>query len=179
MEARARRAVKRHGWSLRKSRKRTPTIDDQASSGVEAAQRIAGKADSRTTKPYNRRGQKRTTFYSKNRVLCHFGNSKFEHGFGRNPDLLLRVGIKARARPPLLFYQLAKAGQDKLAVLFGRFVSESAERIEEYSSGLLIGLALLQQERVQVLFWPSLGVVYDSHTGTLSRTSYLLCSIPS
>jgi hypothetical protein len=29
MEARARRAVKRHGWSLRKSRKRTPIIDDQ------------------------------------------------------------------------------------------------------------------------------------------------------
>ena len=56
------------------------------------------------------------------------------------------------ARFPLLLHQFAEAGQDKFAVLFGRFVSESAERIEEYSSGLLIGLALLRRERVQVLF---------------------------
>ena len=62
-------------------------------------------------------------FYSENRVLCHFGDSELEHGFGRNPDLLLRVGIKARARPPLLFYQLAKAGQNEFAGLFCRFVS--------------------------------------------------------
>ena len=40
-------------------------------------------------------------FYSENCVLCHFGNSEFEHGFGRNPDFLLRLGIKARARHPL------------------------------------------------------------------------------
>ena len=118
-------------------------------------------------------------FYSENCVLCHFSDSEFENGFGRNPDLLLRLGIKARARLPLLFHQLAKARQNEFAGLFCRFVSESAERIEKYSSSLLIGLALLRQERVEVLFWSSLEVVYDSHTGTLSRTSYLLCSIPS
>src|SRR6516225_8502224 len=100
-----------------------PLSMTRASSGVEAAQRIAGKADSRTTKPYNRRGQKRTTFYSKNRVHCHFGNSKFEHGFGRNPDLLLCLGIKARACFSLLLHQLAKARQNEFAGLFCRFVS--------------------------------------------------------
>src|SRR6516162_7083570 len=36
METRARRAVKRHGWSLRKSRKRTPTIDDQGKFRTQA-----------------------------------------------------------------------------------------------------------------------------------------------
>jgi hypothetical protein len=66
------------------------------------------------------------------------------YGFGWNPDLLLRFGIKTRARLPLLFDQLAKAGQNEFSRLFDRFVSESAERIEEYSGGLLIGLALLQ-----------------------------------
>ena len=44
-------------------------------------------------------------------------------GFGRNPDLLLRLGIKARARFSLLFHQLAKAGQNELAGLSDRFVS--------------------------------------------------------
>ena len=95
-------------------------------------------------------------FYSENCVLCHFSDSEFENGFGRNPDLLLRLGIKARARSPLLLHQLTKAGKNKFAVLFGRFVSQSTKRIEEYSSSLLIGLALLQQERVEVLFWSSL-----------------------
>jgi hypothetical protein len=104
-------------------------------------------------------------FYSENCVLCHLSDSKFEHGFGRNPNLLLRLGIKARARLPLLFHQLAKAGQEEFAVLLGRLVSQSAERIEKYSSSLLIGLALLQQEQVEVLFWSSLKVVYDSGIG--------------
>ena len=57
-------------------------------------------------------------FYSENCLLCHFGDSEFEHGFGRNPDLLLRLGIKARARPPLLFHQFAKAGQDEFTGLW-------------------------------------------------------------
>ena len=61
--------------------------------------------------------------HPQNRVLCHFGHSEFQHGFGRNPYLLLRLGIKARARLPLLFHQLAKAGKNEFAVLFGRFVS--------------------------------------------------------
>ena len=100
--------------------------------------------------------------YSENCVLRRLGDSEFDYGLGWNLDLLLRFGIEARARFPLLLHQLAEAGQDKFAVLFGRFVSESAERIEEYSSGLLIGLALLQQERVEVLFWSCLAVAYGS-----------------
>ena len=94
--------------------------------------------------------------YSENRVLCHLGDSEFEHGFGWNSDFLLRLGIKTRARLPLLFDQLAKAGQNEFARLFDRFVSEGPERIEEYSSGLLIGLGGFQQERGEVLFWSSL-----------------------
>ena len=96
-----------------------------------------------------------------------------QHGLDWNPCLLLCVGIKARARFSLLLHQLAKVGQNEFAGLFGCFVSYSAERIEEYSSGLLIGLALLGQERVQVLFWSSLGVVYDSDIGRFqgNRTS--------
>jgi len=93
-----------------------------------------------------------TTFYSENCVLCHFGDSEFEHGFGGNPDLLLRLGIKARARFSLLLHQLAKAGQNEFAGLFGRFVSESTERIEEYSSGLLIGLGCFSKSELKVCF---------------------------
>ena len=55
--------------------------------------------------------------------IATLATGEFEHGFGRNPDLLLRVGIKARARRPLLFYQLAKAWQNEFAGLSGRFVS--------------------------------------------------------
>ena len=77
---------------------------------------------------------------SENCVPCRLGDSEFKHGFGWNPDLLLRAGIKSCARLSLLFDQLAKAGQNEFAVLFDRFVSEDAQRIEEYSSGLLIGL---------------------------------------
>ena len=94
--------------------------------------------------------------YSENCVLCHLGDSEFEHGFGGNSDFLLRLGIRTRARLPLLFDQLAKAGQNEFARLFDRFVSEGTERIEEYSSGLLIGLGGFQQERGEVLFWSSL-----------------------
>ena len=53
--------------------------------------------------------------YSENCVLCHLGDPEFEHRFGWNPDLLLRFGIKTRARLPLLFDQLAKAGQNEFA----------------------------------------------------------------
>jgi hypothetical protein len=51
--------------------------------------------------------------YSENRVLCHLGDSEFERGFGRNPDLLLRLGIKTRARFSLLIHRLAKARQNE------------------------------------------------------------------
>ena len=71
------------------------------------------------------------------RSLCHIGNSKFQHGFGWNPDLLLRLGIKTRARLPLLFDQLAEARKNEFALSFYRFVSEGAERIEGYGDGLL------------------------------------------
>src|SRR5215831_9342381 len=91
-------------------------------------------------------------FYSENRVLCHFGDSEFQHGFSRNPDLLLRFGIKARARFSLLLHQLAKSGQNEFAGLFCRFVSESAERIEEYSSGLLVGLGCFSKSELKFCF---------------------------
>ena len=94
--------------------------------------------------------------YPKNRVLCRLGDSEFDDGLGWNLDLLLRLGIKADASLPLLLYELAKSGQDEFSILFDRFVGEVAERIEEYSSGLLIGLGGFQQERGEVLFWSSL-----------------------
>src|SRR6516165_6204835 len=62
-------------------------------------------------------------FFSENCVLCHFSDPEFENGFGRNPDLLLCLGIKARARFSLLLHQLAKARQNEFAGLFGCFVS--------------------------------------------------------
>jgi hypothetical protein len=84
-------------------------------------------------------------------------------------QLLLRLGIKARACLPLFLHQLGKAGQNEFAVLFSRFVSQSAERIEKYSSSLLIGLGywswLLRQERVEVLFWSSLESFMKSNIG--------------
>lgn len=85
---------------------------------LEAAQRIAGHAASPTTCSMTAAVISQLLFYSENCVLCHFGDSEFEHGFGRNPDLLLRLGIKARARPPLLFHQFAKAGQDEFTGLW-------------------------------------------------------------
>jgi len=79
--------------------------------------------------------------YSENRVLRRLGDSEFDYGLGWNLDLLLRFGIEARARFPLLLHQLAEAGQDKFAVLFNLFICECAERIEEYSRGSFVGLS--------------------------------------
>src|SRR5215469_12738837 len=93
-------------------------------------------------------------FYSENCVLCHFSDSEFENGFSRNPDLLLCLGIKARARLPLLLHQLAKTGQDKFAVLFNLFISERAERIREYSSGSFVGLGCFGNCALKAQ-WPS------------------------
>ena len=81
----------------------------------------------------------RLLLYPQNRVFCRLSDSEFDDGFGWNLDLLLRLRIKARARFPLLLYELAKTGQDKFAVLFNRFVREVAERIEEYSSDSFVG----------------------------------------
>ena len=78
--------------------------------------------------------------YPENRVLCRLGDSEFDDGLGWNLDLLLRLGIEARACLPLLLYELAKAGHDEFAVLFGIFVGDGTERIKEYAGGLFIGL---------------------------------------
>jgi len=77
--------------------------------------------------------------YPQNRVFCRLSDSEFDDSFGWNLDLLLRLRIKARARFPLLLYELAKTGQDKFAVLFNRFVREVAECIDEYSSDSFVG----------------------------------------
>ena len=90
--------------------------------------------------------------YPQNPVLSGLGHTKFDDGLGWNLDLLLRLGIKARARLPLLFHQLAKAGQNEFAVLLSRFVSESAERIEKYSSSLLIGLGCFGKSELKFRF---------------------------
>src|ERR1700674_842668 len=84
--------------------------------------------------------RERLLLYPQNRVFCSLGDSEFDDGLGWNLDFLLSLRIKARARLPLLLYELAKTGQDKFAVLFDRFVREGAERIEEYSSGSFVGL---------------------------------------
>ena len=72
--------------------------------------------------------------YPQNRVLCSLGNTKFDDRLGWNLNLLLSLWIKARARLPLLFYEFPKSRDDEFAVLFGRFVSDVTECIEEYSS---------------------------------------------
>src|SRR5262245_59694987 len=89
---------------------------------------------------------------AQNRVLCHFGDSEFECGFGWNPDLLLCLGIKTRACLPLLFHQLAKAGENEFAVLFDFFVREAAERFEEYPGGLLTGLGCCGESELKFCF---------------------------
>src|SRR5271166_1875499 len=78
---------------------------------------------------------------AENRILRHLEDAELNHGFGGNFDLLLRLWIEARAGLPLLLHQLAKAWQDKFAVLFGGFVSDGAERIKEYASGSFVGLS--------------------------------------
>ena len=97
--------------------------------------------------------------YSENRVLCRLGDSEFNDGLGWNLDLLLRLWIEARACFPLLLYQLTKPGQDEFAVLFDFFVREVAERIEEYSSGLLIGLGCFGKSELKFCFGHLLSVM--------------------
>jgi hypothetical protein len=75
-----------------------------------------------------------------NRVLRRLRDSEFDDGFGWNLDPLLCLGIYPGACFPLLLHKLAETGQDKFAVFLDRFVSEVAERIEEYSSGPFVGL---------------------------------------
>ena len=79
-------------------------------------------------------------FHTENRILCRIGAAKFDDGFGRNLNLLLRLGIKPGARLPLLLYEFPKSRDDEFAVLFGRFVGDVAECIEKYSRGPFVGL---------------------------------------
>jgi hypothetical protein len=58
--------------------------------------------------------------HAENRILRHLGDAEFQHDFGGNLDLLLRLGIEARASLPLLLYELPKSRDDEFAVLFGR-----------------------------------------------------------
>jgi hypothetical protein len=82
----------------------------------------------------------RLLLYPQNCVLCGLGNTKFDDGLGWNLDLLLRLGIKACARLPLLLYELPKSRYDEFAILFGRFVSDVTECIEEYCGCSFVGL---------------------------------------
>jgi hypothetical protein len=64
-------------------------------------------------------------------------NSEFVlPGFGK----LVKQKRKARTGFPLLFYELPKSRYDELAVFFGSFVGDGAERIQEYTAGLFIRL---------------------------------------
>jgi hypothetical protein len=65
-----------------------------------------------------------TTSLPQNGILCDLGNTKFDNGLGWNLDLLLRLGIKTRARFPLLLHQFAETWQDKFAVLFDLFIGK-------------------------------------------------------
>jgi hypothetical protein len=49
-------------------------------------------------------------------------------------------GLKPVRAFPFLLHQLAETGQNKFTILFDLFVGKRAKRIEEYSSGVFIGL---------------------------------------
>jgi len=98
--------------------------------------------------------------YSENRVLRGLGNSELDDGLGRDPDLLLRLGVETRPRLPLLFYQLPEAGQDEFAVLFDLFVGQGAECIEKHSSHLLVSLSGLGERNLKFCFGHLLSFVW-------------------
>jgi hypothetical protein len=93
--------------------------------------------------------------YPHNRVLCSLGNTKFDDRLRWNLDLLLRLGIKARACFPLLLHQFAKTGQDKFASLFDLFVSERAKSIQKYSPRFFCRSGWLRRVRFGVRSWSS------------------------
>jgi hypothetical protein len=118
------------------------SVSKQLDRSIESAEattsrRLVGTAASKCTAGVLER---QLLLCPQNRVLCRLGDTKFDHRFGWNLDLLLSLGIEARTCLPLLLYQLAKTGQDEFPVLFDRFVGEGAKRIEEYSSGSFVGL---------------------------------------
>jgi hypothetical protein len=67
--------------------------------------------------------------YPQNRVLCRLRDTEFQHSFGGNLDLLLRLGIYPDVCLPLLLYELAKSRHDEFATLLISLVSERAERL--------------------------------------------------
>jgi hypothetical protein len=84
--------------------------------------------------------EKHLLFRAENRVGGRLRDSEFDNGLGRNLDLLLRLGIKARARLSFLLHQFAKPGQYVFSILFDSFVGDGAERIKECAGCLSIGL---------------------------------------
>ena len=103
--------------------------------------RTSGRRERATLENFHSTKRRRGYFlYPQNRVLCRLGDSEFDDGLGWNLDLLLRLGIEARACLPLLLDELAESRHDEFAVLFGIFVRDGAKRIEKYSSGSFIGL---------------------------------------
>jgi hypothetical protein len=104
----------------------------------------------------------RLLLYPKNAVLCCLSDSEFDDGLGWNLDLLLGLGIEARARFPLLLYELAEAWQDEFAVLFDLFVCERAERREEYAGGSFVGLGCSRQCDLKFSLGHVLAVAYGS-----------------
>ena len=113
-----------------------------------------------------------------NRVLCDLGDSEFERGFSWNLDLLLRLGIKAGADLPLLFDQLAKAGQDEFAVLFSLLVREGTPAYREILQLSFYRSVSLRRVRFEVLLLSWLAVPYgsDSDRFQLILTSQTKCA---
>jgi len=76
----------------------------------------------------------------KDGILCCLRDPEFKHGLCRDLDFLLRLGIDAGSRFPLLLHELPKAGQNELAVLLDLLVGEARESVEEYSGGSLVSV---------------------------------------
>ena len=65
------------------------------------------------------------------------------------PDSVLEFVVGALTKQRIVrCVTSAQSGHDEFASLFAGFVGNVAERIEKYAGSLLIGLSLLQQERV-------------------------------
>ena len=78
---------------------------------------------------------------AQNGVFGRFSDAELNYRLSRYLDLLLGFRIDPHPRFPLLFYQLAEAGQHKFAVLLNGFISEATEAIEEKGGGSFVGLS--------------------------------------
>ena len=79
-------------------------------------------------------------FNPKDGILRGLRDPEFNDGLGRDLDLLLRLGIDAGSRFPLLLHELAKARQDEFAVLLDLPVGEARESVEECSGGSFVSV---------------------------------------